>query len=129
VKAPVPNELYVANPPGVLTVLESAVPTPVPRPVIPASGAATAEVLAAVIKPLALIVKLGIVELDPNDPTLVLTVASVATKLLVGELTSPDSATVSRMVPENVNVDPSVIPPIFAREPVGLPTSDDAATC
>src|SRR4051794_31396521 len=59
-------------------VREEAV-TPAARvdPVSVPAGATTALVPAAVMRPLPLVVKLGMAVLDPNDPTLLFTVARV----------------------------------------------------
>ena len=68
------------------TLAARAVATPVPRPVIlPTAGVIVVE-MAAVIRPLALTVKIGAAVAEPNDPTFAFTVARVRT---VEPLASP----------------------------------------
>ena len=81
-----PAPLSRTGAPAEPVLIARAVAMPVPRPVIlPTAGVIVVE-LAAVIRPLALTVKVGAAVAEPNDPTFALTVARVKT---VEPLASP----------------------------------------
>lgn len=107
----------------------SHVATPVPRPVMEPTAGVTVVFPEAVISPLPLTVKVPTWVAEPKEPTFAFTVARVVAKLFALDVTSPDIAAVWSAEPENARVAPSVIPVAFAREPVALPTNDEAATC
>ena len=117
--------------PRVPTLVRDEAVTPAARvaPLSEPAAALTVFVPAAVTKPLAFTVKFGMAVEEPKDPTFEFTVASVVAKLFAEEVTSPVIAAVCSAVPENASVEPRVIEPAFAVDPVEFPISVVPETC
>lgn len=80
-----PAPLNKTGAPAVPTLIASAAPTPVPSPVIEPTAGVTVVLLAAVISPFALTVKVQAAVALPKEPTFALTVARVIAFVLLAE--------------------------------------------
>lgn len=93
-----PAQFNTTGAPAVPTLIARAVPTPVPSPVIEPTAGVTVVLLAAVIRPFALTVKVPAAVADPKDPTLALTVARVRAFVLLAEPSKLEPALVASPV-------------------------------